>query len=115
MTNPTTDRRLGVMYGLAYGDAVGRPTEFIKAPQLAKFGPPFRDQVGLNTRRQGIVTDDTQMAIAVAKAAMGSPDPALITSEFVFEFIRWYDDPKSRDGTHAGHAGGAHPVMTCMG
>jgi ADP-ribosylglycohydrolase len=108
MTNPATDRRLGVLYGLAYGDALGRPTEFTKAPQLAKFGTPFRDQVGLNNRRQGIVTDDTQMSIAVAKAAMGSPDPAHITGEFVREFIRWYDDPKSRDGMRA-------PGMTCMG
>jgi ADP-ribosylglycohydrolase len=105
-----TDRRHGIMFGLAYGDALGRPTEFLKAPQLAKFGGPFRKSVGLNNPKQGIVTDDTQMSIAVANAALatGRPTPELMTDRYVRAFINWHSDPKSMDGQRA-------PGMTCMG
>ncbi len=105
-----TDRAHGVMFGLAYGDALGRPTEFMKAKDLAKLGNPFRKQVGLNTPKQGIVTDDTQMAIAVAHAAIlkGSrTDPTMMADRFVMAFINWQDDPKSTDGQRS-------PGATCM-
>jgi len=101
------DRLLGVTYGLAYGDALGRPTEFLKAETLAKFGSPFRPYVGLNRPQQGIVTDDTQMSIAVGRAALGSHKPGPLTGALIREFIRWYNDPKSRDGRRA-------PGGTCM-
>lgn len=110
ITRADRNRRLGVMFGLAYGDALGRPTEFLKAAALAKFGSPFRASVGLNTPRQGIVTDDTQMSIAVGKAAtrlgMATP-PENMAYEFVSEFLVWYADPKSKDGQRA-------PGATCM-
>lgn len=110
LKDPRNDRRRGVMFGLAYGDALGRPTEFMKAPALAKFGSPFRKAVGLNRPDQGIVTDDTQMSIAVARAAItrGRPTPELMTSQFVSAFILWQADPKSLDGRRA-------PGATCMG
>lgn len=105
-----TDRSHGVMLGLAYGDALGRPTEFMKAKDLAKFGSPFQKHVGLNTAQNGIVTDDTQMSIAVAHAALSRcpADPKDLTGQFVKNFIGWYEDPASLDGRRA-------PGMTCMG
>lgn len=102
------DRRYGIMFGLAYGDALGRPTEFMSAASLAKLGSPFRKEVGLNRPAQGIVTDDTQMSIAVARAAFAKPQPNTMTAYLVDEFVRWYRDPKSRDGQRA-------PGMTCLG
>lgn len=110
LKTPTADRRHGIMFGLAYGDALGRPTEFLKADQLTKLGSPFNKRIGLNTPRQGIVTDDTQMSIAVAKAAItsGPPLPAQMTVNFVDQFIAWRHDPKSRDGQRA-------PGITCLG
>lgn len=108
LKTPDTDKRLGIMLGLAYGDALGRPTEFLKAKELAKFGSPFQHHVGLNKPRQGIVTDDTQMSIAVAKAALGPARPDFLTGRFVQEFIAWQNDPKSKDGQRA-------PGATCMG
>lgn len=106
------DRRLGIMFGLAYGDALGRPTEFANTAQLAKFGSPFTNRVGLNKPRNGVVTDDTQMSIAVARAAAGltkagAADPETLTNAFIHQFIRWYNDPKSRDGQRA-------PGATCL-
>lgn len=105
-----SDRRHGIMFGLAYGDALGRPTEFMGKAALAKLGSPFRREVGLNRPAQGIVTDDTQMAIAVARAAFvhGRPNISYLTDRFVTEFIRWQRDPKSLDGKRA-------PGGTCMG
>jgi ADP-ribosylglycohydrolase len=111
MTKTPMDRMLGVTYGLAYGDALGRPTEFVDSKTLARFGSPFRDMVGLNSVHSGIVTDDTQMSLAVAKAALitdSDPDPQTMADQFVKEFIGWYKDPKSRDGKRA--SGG-----TCLG
>lgn len=108
-TDITADRQRGVMFGLAYGDALGRPTEFLSTATLAKFGSPFRREVGINRRAQGIVTDDTQMSIAVARAALGvtAPTPEALTTAFVGQFIRWYNDPKSKDGQRA-------PGNTCL-
>jgi len=107
-TGTLADRQRGVMYGLAYGDALGRPTEFLKTASLAKFGNPFRTQVGLNRPTQGIVTDDTQMSIAVARATLvNEVTPGALTTSLIAEFIRWYDDPKSRDGKRA-------PGATCL-
>jgi len=107
--NPAADRRRGVMFGLAYGDALGRRTEFLKTAQLAKLGNPFHKRVGLNSPRMGIVTDDTQMSIAVAKAALtpGKPKPDVMAARYVDQFIAWWNDPASRDGQRA-------PGNTCM-
>ena len=104
------DRRLGVMFGLAYGDALGRPTEFMQASAIAKLGTPFTNRVGLNNPKQGIVTDDTQMSIAVGNAALtlgrATPAPQMARA-FSTAFIGWFDDPKSRDGQRA-------PGITCI-
>lgn len=104
-----SDRRHGIMFGLAYGDALGRPTEFLNAKDLKKFGSPFHKRIGINTPLQGIVTDDTQMSIAVGKAALadGPPTPDVQAATFVREFIIWGRDPKSRDGQRA-------PGSTCL-
>lgn len=109
MTKLPMDRMLGVTYGLAYGDALGRPTEFVRADTLAKLGNPFRPQIGLTRPAQGIVTDDTQMSLAVGHAALDvdKPTPAALTEAFTHHFIAWYDDPKSRDGRRA-------PGATCL-
>lgn len=100
------DRRLGIMFGLAYGDAIGRPLEFIKSATLAKFDP-FSPRVGVNRPEQGIVTDDTQMSIAVARAALGPAAPEPMTTLLIDALISWYNDPKSHDGKRA-------PGLTCL-
>jgi len=107
--NPDTDKRKGIMFGLAYGDALGRPLEFAAAKTIDKLGTPFRKQVGINTLTHGMVTDDTQMSIAVARAIQtpGRPNAAHLTDRLVREFIRWERDPKS-------HTPGRAPGVTCL-
>lgn len=112
LKTPDLDRRHGIMFGLAYGDALGRPTEFMKGTSLAKFkGGPFQHRVGLNTPKQGIVTDDTQMSIYVGRAASHvrkMETGPLMADRFIQAFIDWQRDPKSMDGQRA-------PGATCMG
>jgi ADP-ribosylglycohydrolase len=89
----------GSLMGLALGDALGFPTEFNDVPSiLAKFGP-WR---GMRLPRPAIVTDDTQMTLALARgvratgmgaAGMREPDPerlALLTRR---EFVAWNVSP----------------------
>lgn len=104
------DRRLGVLFGSAFGDALGRPTEFMHTTELIKLGGPFRDTVGIHTPRQGVVTDDTQMALAVAHSALDRYEatPEDLTEQIVKNFVLWLNDPASMDGQRA-------PGMTCVG
>jgi ADP-ribosylglycohydrolase len=59
-------RAAGSMFGLAYGDALGRETEFLTVEQIVqRYG--WRGPHEL-TGDPALVTDDTQMALAVAWA-----------------------------------------------
>ena len=60
-------RATGSLFGLAYGDALGKPTEFLPVPEIiAAYGPGGpRDLEG----DPALVTDDTQMALAVGLGA----------------------------------------------
>ena len=64
------DRIAGSLYGLAFGDALGRPTEFLTVMEIdRKFGPTGPDDLDGDP---ALVTDDTQMALAVAWALRGA-------------------------------------------
>ena len=91
------DRAKGAMYGVAVGDALGAPLEFMSEADIqAKHGPkPVREMIGggwLNLE-PGMTTDDTDMTLAVAEGIMkrfhrGSIDEVV---EKVGEgFIQWH-------------------------
>ncbi|WP_415959990.1 ADP-ribosylglycohydrolase family protein [Streptomyces sp. 021-4] len=93
----TKQAATGSLTGLALGDALGFPTEFNDVPAiLAKFGP-WR-QMGLPT--PAIVTDDTQMTIALGRGIRTAMDSGLLTPERLVdpvrrEFIAWYHSPEN--------------------
>jgi len=60
-----TNKAKGVIYGLAIGDALGRPTEFMSLSGIkADYG-----KRGINHLPEpALYTDDTQMSIAIAEA-----------------------------------------------
>jgi len=75
------------MLGLAVGDALGAPLEFIDRAEIARRYGEVREMLGggwLNTV-PGEYTDDTQMALAIARSVvdLGMIDPADIGSRFV--------------------------------
>ncbi|MCW3059402.1 MAG: ADP-ribosylation/Crystallin [Capsulimonas sp.] len=95
----------GCLYGLAFGDALGADTEFMKVEEiLAKYPPNGPTSL---TGRPIRVTDDTQMTIAMGEAlhrAGTDLSPATLEKELRKTFLRWFRSP---DNDRA-------PGMTCL-
>jgi ADP-ribosylglycohydrolase len=109
---------LGSMLGLAYGDALGKPTEFMTVARItARYGPGGPRLLPA----PALVTDDTQMALAtvaaLARAAHGGPgpneaanllgyspdlagglggiDPVELTEALEIEYLAWSRSPEN--------------------
>lgn len=95
------DRIRGVLYGVAVGDALGAPLEFMTAEEiLAKYGATVREMVGGGWLSvvPGEVTDDTQMTLAVAEGIVENPEMPIPT--IGKRFIAWHDSrPKDIGNT----------------
>ncbi|MFD0823782.1 ADP-ribosylglycohydrolase family protein, partial [Micromonospora zhanjiangensis] len=100
----TGKRASGSLFGLAYGDALGKPTEFLSVAQIVdRYGPAGpRDLTG----DPAMVTDDTQMGLAVGWALREAPAAAPDALEPVLRrrFLDWANSP---DNNRA-------PGMTCL-
>ncbi|MBI1947924.1 MAG: NAD-dependent DNA ligase LigA [Deltaproteobacteria bacterium] len=88
------DRFRGSMLGLAIGDALGHPTEFIASVDRirAKYGPEgIRAFAPSGHHPAGTFTDDTQMTIAVARALARAGKQSLDDLMRVMgeEFVAW--------------------------
>jgi ADP-ribosylglycohydrolase len=102
------DRYAGCMVGLAVGDALGYPTEFMKLDQIyRKYGPEgIKDFDKVGRHKPGTYTDDTQMTLAVARALLsaGKEDDLGLFKRMAEEFVKWSQSP---DNDRA-------PGNTCM-
>lgn len=92
---------------MAYGDALGAPTEFLTVDDIVRRygtrGP--RDLAG----DPALITDDTQLTLAVARAvrdslAEGTPTAARTEALLREQFVRWWRSP---DNDRA-------PGVTCL-
>jgi ADP-ribosylglycohydrolase len=102
-----TSRCPGSLFGVAFGDAMGLPTEFLTFEQIKQKWPPS-GPTDLDDPRAR-VTDDTQMTIAVGEALVhalrkSSLDPADVESALCKELVSWFHSP---DNNRA-------PGRTCM-
>ena len=102
MINFKLSRFEGAMLGVAVGDALGAPLEFMTAEQIQAKHGTVRDMIGggwLNVE-PGEVTDDTHMTLAVAKGIIKCPDdPVPAIGKYFFD---WYDTkPKDIGNTCA--------------
>ena len=85
------DRARGCLLGLAVGDALGGPLEFMSAAEIeARHGGPVSELVGGGWLhlRPGQVTDDTEMALCLARslAERGGYDP----DDALKRYLDWY-------------------------
>ncbi len=103
---PAAQRASGALFGMAFGDALGAPTEFVHTVQriLQQFPPAGPVAPKGNP---AYVTDDTQMVLAVGEALLEAPRPltaATLEPPLRRAFVEWYNSP---DNTRA-------PGNTCM-
>ncbi len=101
------DRAAGCLFGLAFGDAWGAPTEFLSVEEILRRWPPGGPAGPSGDPAR--VTDDTQMALAVGEAlaaALAGRDmsPASVESHMRAAFVEWLNSP---DNNRA-------PGMTCL-
>jgi ADP-ribosylglycohydrolase len=94
----------GCLFGLAYGDALGKPTEFMTVDAIReRYGPGGPRELAGDP---ALVTDDTQMTLAVGKALLAAPAPTAPALEPLLRarFLEWAASP---DNNRA-------PGMTCL-
>ena len=88
------DKAKGVIYGLAIGDALGYPTEFMSLSSIkGKYG-----EKGIrHLPEPALFSDDTQMSIAIAEALIrsGGKDLEEIMEAVKDEFIKWLHSPEN--------------------
>ncbi len=88
------DQARGVLFGLAVGDALGRPTEFLSLEAVkARYGPHGIQDLP----DPALFTDDTQMALAIAEALVqaGDQDIETLMEAVKNEFILWAHSPEN--------------------
>lgn len=97
----------GSLFGLAYGDALGKPTEFLTVEKITrKYGPRGPEDLP----DPALVTDDTQMALAVGRAvldatsASGALTAANLAPALTVRFVEWAQSPENNRA----------PGMTCL-
>jgi len=100
-----SNRASGCLFGLAFGDALGADTEFMNVAEILKRYPPNGPQELKGS--PALVTDDTQMTLAVGEALLEAEKPltaATVEGPLRQAFVEWMRSP---DNTRA-------PGNTCM-
>jgi len=88
------EKAKGIIFGLAIGDALGAPTEFISLPEIKqKYGAEGIRELP----EPALFTDDTQMSVAIAEALIqaGSQDIESIMAAVKDEFTAWRHSPEN--------------------
>ncbi len=86
------NKATGCLLGLGIGDALGGPTEFLPVAEIEQRYGPWRDLPLVGD--PALVTDDTQMALCVARALTTAPlEPGPLTAALRREFVAWSVSP----------------------
>jgi len=98
-------RASGCLFGLAFGDALGAATEFLTVEEICRRFPPHGPQE--ISGNPALVTDDTQMTLAVGQALVKAETDLNVSDLEVtlrHAFIKWLHSP---DNNRA-------PGLTCL-
>ncbi len=103
----TLNRASGCLFGLAFGDAMGAPVEFLSIPEMLQRYPPLGIQSPQGNPAR--VTDDTQMALAVGEALLESAQvgnfaPVNLETSLRAKYVEWLNSPENNRA----------PGMTCL-
>jgi ADP-ribosylglycohydrolase len=88
------ERAKGILFGLAIGDALGYPTEFMTLGKIkARYGP----QGISDLPEPALFSDDTQMTLAVTEALVeaGDRDIETLMASVRKHFIAWLHSPEN--------------------
>lgn len=88
-------RASGSLFGLAFGDALGKPTEFLRLDEIvARYGAAGPEEL---SGEPALVTDDTQMALAVGWALHETPELTERALEPLLRqrFLDWARSPEN--------------------
>lgn len=100
------DKILGCLFGMAIGDGFGRETEFMNISEINAMWPPYGPKEP--NGNPILVTDDTQMELAVGESLIESESDNYSSEVFgknlIQKFILWYNDPRNNRA----------PGMTCL-
>jgi ADP-ribosylglycohydrolase len=91
-----SDKIAGCLFGMALGDALGAETEFLDVAGILKRFPPSGPVAPRGN--PALVTDDTQMALAVGEALVAAPRPYApdtLGAAIKSAFVDWYNDPQN--------------------
>lgn len=88
------DKAKGLIFGLAIGDALGYPTEFMS---LSRIKEKYGEEGIRDLPDPALYTDDTQMTIAIAEALIsaGDQDVDTIMEAVCEELIKWRHSPEN--------------------
>jgi ADP-ribosylglycohydrolase len=99
-------RASGCLFGLAFGDALGAETEFLSVEEICRRYPPHGSQEIKGN--PALVTDDTQMTLAVGEALANATTAhltaAILETPLRNAFIKWWRSPENNRA----------PGMTCL-
>ncbi len=103
------DQVLGMIYGIALGDALGAPVEFWELKGIRERHGPAGI---LELPEPALFTDDTQMTLALAEAlvAAGDQDLGAIMAAVSREFVAWLHDPDNNRSPGGACLYGAHQL-----
>ncbi len=89
-----SQRARAILYGLALGDAMGWPIEFLKMPKIKI---AYGDEGIQEPPNPALVTDDTQMTVAIAEALIEAGDADIDTLMEVVtrRLIDWSNSPEN--------------------
>ncbi|MCK9871653.1 ADP-ribosylglycohydrolase family protein [Nocardiopsis dassonvillei] len=94
LSDHAKDRAAGVLLGNACGDALGVPYEF--ASRLTQTQTPHMIGGGLGPYAPGEYSDDTQMAVCIARALADHPDKTIdnkqLLNAIATNFLTWRDN-----------------------
>jgi len=87
----TSDKGAGVLLGLACGDALGRPVEFQSPEKITDRHGTVTEMLDHGTHGQpaGIVTDDTDLALCIARSLV--EQEAFDGDDIADRFHEWYE------------------------